>query len=160
MLHKISRTRLNRLVIGVAVAAMTFGTAFAQDNSTPLQDGTLPGVSNDYRIAEPAPEPDDAVPSNGNGQFKIGETEVRISGSITIDVGAGAIKVPRHKACVRAIIAATTSRHSCPCGPKTNSPAAASANGRGFLGSKIQLAGSALPAFDFGCFAAFSRRSD
>ncbi|WP_353808671.1 hypothetical protein [Mesorhizobium sp.] len=138
MLNKISRTRLNRLVIGVAVAAMTFGTAFAQDNSTPLQNGTLPGVSNDYRIAEPAPEPDDAVPSNGNGQFKIGETDVRISGSI----------------------AATTSRHSCPCGPKTNSPAAASANGRGFLGSKIQLAGSALPAFDFGCFAAFSRRSD
>lgn len=96
MLHKISRTRLNRLVIGVAVAAMTFGTAFAQDNSTPLQNGTRPGVSNDYRIAEPAPEPDDAVPSNGNGQFKIGETDVRISGSITIDVGAGAIKVPRH----------------------------------------------------------------
>lgn len=158
MLHKISRTRLNRLVIGVAVAAMTFGTAFAQDNSTPLQNGTRPGVSNDYRIAEPAPEPDDAVPSNGNGQFKIGETDVRISGSITIDVGAGAIKVPRH-ACGPSSLPRPPGTRAL-AALKRTAPAAASANGRGFLGSKIQLAGSALPAFDFGCFAAFSRRSD
>ncbi|WP_374120263.1 hypothetical protein [Mesorhizobium onobrychidis] len=93
---------------------MTFGTAFAQDNSPPLQNGTLPGVSNDYRIAKPAPEPDDAVPSNGNGQFKIGDTDVRISGSITFDVGLGAIKAPGDSA--SAFIAATISRHPCACG--------------------------------------------
>ncbi|PAQ09310.1 hypothetical protein [Mesorhizobium temperatum] len=95
MLDKISRSRLNRLVIGVAVAAMTSGAAFAEDSSPPLQNGTLPGVTNDYRVAKPVPEPDDTVPSNGNGQFKIGDTDVRISGSITIDVGAGAIKAAR-----------------------------------------------------------------
>lgn len=97
MLDKISRICLNRLVIGVAVAAMTSGTAFAEDNSTPSQKGALPGVASDYRVAKPAPvpEPDDAVPGSGNGQFKIGDTDVRISGSITFDVGAGAIKAPR-----------------------------------------------------------------
>ncbi|SJM27882.1 hypothetical protein [Mesorhizobium delmotii] len=95
MFDRDSRTGLNRLVIGVAVAAMTSGTAFAEDSSPPSQNGTLPGVTNDYRIAKPASEPDDAVPSNGNGQFKIGDTDVRISGSITFDVGAGAIKAPR-----------------------------------------------------------------
>ena len=95
MLDKISRVRLNRLVVGVAIAAMTSGTAFAEDNSTPSQKGTLPGVASDYRIARPAPEPDDAVPSSGNGQFRIGDTDVRISGSITFDVGVGAIKAPR-----------------------------------------------------------------
>jgi hypothetical protein len=78
----------------LAVASLVSGTALAEDNSPPAQKGALPGVTGDYRIAKPAPapEPDDAFPSNGNGQFKIGDTDVRISGSITIDVGAGGIK--------------------------------------------------------------------
>ncbi|RUV03503.1 hypothetical protein EOB36_05960 [Mesorhizobium sp. M6A.T.Cr.TU.017.01.1.1] len=96
MVDKDSRTRLNRLIIGIAAAAMTSGTAFAEDNSTPSHKGTLPGVADDYLIAKPAPEPDDAVPGNGNnGQFKIGDTDVRISGSLTFDVGAGSIKPSR-----------------------------------------------------------------
>jgi hypothetical protein len=98
MLLKVSRTGLNRLIAGVAAAAMTCGAALAEDSSANPQQGALPGVTNDYRIAKPAPqpEPDDAVPSNGNGQFKIGDTNVRISGSITIDMGAGATGLPRH----------------------------------------------------------------
>lgn len=95
MVDKDSRMRLNRLVVGIAAAAMTSSTAFAEDNSTPSHKGTLPGVANDYRIAKPAPEPDDAVPGNGNGQFKIGDTDVRISGSLTFDVSAGSIKPSR-----------------------------------------------------------------
>jgi hypothetical protein len=44
---------------------------------------------------------------------------------------------------------------------QTNSPAVASAKRTGlFLDLKSKLAGSVLPAFDFGCIAAFSRRSD
>lgn len=80
----------------VAGTNMLMGMAFAQDNSTPSQKGALPGVTSDYRIAEPAPqpEPDDAVPSSGNGTFKIGDTDVRISGSITIDVATGGIRPP------------------------------------------------------------------
>ena len=98
MLLKLSRTGLNRLIVGVAAAAMTCGTAFAEDSSASPRQGALPGVTSDYHIAKPAPEPepDDALPSSGNGQFKIGDTDVRISGSITIDMGAGAIGLPRH----------------------------------------------------------------
>ena len=90
--------RLSRLVCTVtaafAGASMLAGAAFADDS--PTQKGALPGVTGDYRIAKPAPEPepDDPLPAGGNGQFKIGDTDVRISGSITIDVGTGAIKAP------------------------------------------------------------------
>jgi len=94
-----SRT-LHRVIaaVAVALASLVSGTAFAGDNSAPTPKGALPGVTGDYRIAKPAPvpEPDDAFPSNGNGQFKIGDTDVRISGSIIVDVGAGSIGLPRH----------------------------------------------------------------
>jgi len=55
-------------------------------------------VTGDYRIAKPAPqpEPDDALPAGQNGQFKIGDTDVRISGTITVDVGAGNLRPPSH----------------------------------------------------------------
>ena len=93
--------RKSRCIITLAVvviAGSLSGVARAGDNSAPSQKGALPGVTSDYRIAKPgpAPEPDDAFPSNGNGQFKIGDTDVRISGSITVDVGAGATGLPRH----------------------------------------------------------------
>ncbi|BCG80331.1 hypothetical protein [Mesorhizobium sp. 113-3-3] len=86
----------------IAAAALAFASlmsslALADDSSGQAQKGALPGVSGDYRIAKPAPqpEPDDAFPSNGNGTFKIGDTDVRISGSITVDMATGGIKPPR-----------------------------------------------------------------
>ncbi|TPL08410.1 MULTISPECIES: hypothetical protein [unclassified Mesorhizobium] len=80
----------------LAITGFVSSTALAENASPSAQKSALPGVSGDYRIAKPAlqPEPDDAFPS-GNGQFKIGDTDVRISGSITVDIGAGAIKPPR-----------------------------------------------------------------
>ncbi|MDX8477840.1 hypothetical protein RFN28_05010 [Mesorhizobium sp. VK24D] len=85
--------------LGIAVAALAGllaagAAAFADDNSTQK----LPGVSGDYRIAKPAPqpEPDDALPTGSNGTFKIGDTDVRVSGSITIDMGTGGIRPPSH----------------------------------------------------------------
>ncbi|MER9294104.1 hypothetical protein [Mesorhizobium sp. M0239] len=81
-------------VIALAIGGLTSGAALAEDSSPSTQKGALPGVTGDYRIAKPAPESDDAFP--GNGQFKIGDTDVRISGSITVDVGAGSIGPPRH----------------------------------------------------------------
>ncbi|MBB6411060.1 hypothetical protein [Mesorhizobium sangaii] len=94
-----SRT-LHRIVavVVVALAGSISSTALADDSSPSARKGALPGVTSDYRIAKPAPqpEPDDAFPSNGNGQYKIGNTDVRISGSITVDVGAGATGLPRH----------------------------------------------------------------
>ncbi|WP_367185552.1 hypothetical protein [Mesorhizobium ventifaucium] len=61
---------MNRLIVGITVAAMTSGAAFAEDNSAPLQNGTLPGVADDYRIAKPAPEPHDAVPAGGKARSR------------------------------------------------------------------------------------------
>ncbi|MER9327483.1 hypothetical protein NKJ26_00400 [Mesorhizobium sp. M0152] len=87
-----SRTSHRIAIAMLAIAGLVSGTARAEDNSP--RKGALPGVSSEYRIARPAPQPesDDAFPSNGDGQFKIGDTDVRISGSITVDVGAGSIK--------------------------------------------------------------------
>jgi hypothetical protein len=83
----------------LAMAGLATGAALAGNGSPPALKSALPGVSADYRIVRPAPEPrpepDDALPGSGNGQFKIGDTDVRISGSITFDVAAGAIKPPR-----------------------------------------------------------------
>ncbi|MEI9421717.1 hypothetical protein O7A70_11110 [Mesorhizobium sp. Cs1299R1N1] len=81
----------------LAIVGLASSSALADDASSSAQKSVLPGVAGDYRIAKPAPvpEPDDAFPSSGNGQFKIGNTDVRISGSITVDVGVGGIKPPR-----------------------------------------------------------------
>ncbi|MBZ9794511.1 hypothetical protein [Mesorhizobium sp. ES1-4] len=83
--------------VALIIAGLVSGPALADDASASPPKSALPGVTGDYRIAKPAPvpEPDDAFPSSGNGQFKIGDTDVRISGSITVDVGAGGIKPPR-----------------------------------------------------------------
>lgn len=81
----------------LVVVSLVSSSALAGGASSSAQKSALPGVTGDYRIAKPAPapEPDDAFPSSGNGQFKIGDTDVRISGSITVDVGVGGIKPPR-----------------------------------------------------------------
>jgi len=89
---------LNRPIIAIAVTAAASSAALAGGSTTSSSKGALPGVTSDYRIAKPAPlpEPDDALPASGNGTFKIGDTDVRISGSIIIDVGVGRTGLPRH----------------------------------------------------------------
>ncbi|RUW97216.1 hypothetical protein EOA30_28405, partial [Mesorhizobium sp. M8A.F.Ca.ET.059.01.1.1] len=86
------RSRLSHRVTAamvLAIVGLASSPALADDPSPTARNGALPGVKGDYRIAKPAPvaEPDDAFPSSGNGQFKIGDTDVRISGTITVDVG-------------------------------------------------------------------------
>ncbi|MBN9221110.1 MAG: hypothetical protein J0I79_24450 [Mesorhizobium sp.] len=73
---------------------MACPAAFADDSSAQK----LPGVSGDYRIAKPAPqpEPDDALPAGNDGSFKIGNTDVRIGGSITLDMATGGNRIPNH----------------------------------------------------------------
>ncbi len=57
----------------------------------------LPGVSDSYSLVKPAqpqPEPDNYDPASGR-QFKVGDMDVRISGSVIVDVGAGDLPAPR-----------------------------------------------------------------
>lgn len=90
---------LHRVIAAAVItfASLASGMALADDSSAQTQKSALPGVSGDYRIAKPAPqpEPNDAFPSNGNGTFKIGDTDVRISGTITVDMATGGLKPPR-----------------------------------------------------------------
>ncbi|KAA3450045.1 hypothetical protein C7I87_13930 [Mesorhizobium sp. SARCC-RB16n] len=81
----------------LAVVGLVSKPALADDASSAAQKSALPGVTGDYRIAKPAPqpEPDDALPNGENGTFKIGNTDVRISGSITIDAATDGFKPRR-----------------------------------------------------------------
>ena len=80
--------------LAALAGALMASAALADDSSSQ----NLPGVSGDYRIAKPAPqpEPDEAQPAGSNGSFKIGDTDVRIGGSITIDMATGGMKLPNH----------------------------------------------------------------
>ncbi|TPJ76812.1 hypothetical protein [Mesorhizobium sp. B2-6-2] len=88
------QSRHLRVALAALAGALVAGAAIADDNSAQK----LPGVSGDYRIAKPAPqpEPDDAQPTGKGGSFKIGNTDVRIGGSITIDMATGGMKLPNH----------------------------------------------------------------
>lgn len=70
-------------------------TALAGSNTN--SQTNLPGVTGDYRIVKPPQaEPDDTAGQDKTGQFKIGNVDVRISGDVTIDVGVGSTRSPRH----------------------------------------------------------------
>lgn len=58
-------------------------TAFADD---------LPGVEPQKPIVQPLPEPNgDRVETTEDGYVKIGDWDVKVSGSIIVDVGVGKI---------------------------------------------------------------------
>ncbi len=92
MIRRLSKHLRWALAIAIGFV-LQGGMAVAADSKTGT--GALPGVTSDYRIAKPAPQPEDALPAGENGTFKIGNTDVRISGTITVDVGVGSIKPPR-----------------------------------------------------------------
>lgn len=77
-----------------ATALLACTAAFGDDSTSKA----LPGVTGDYRIAKPATqaEPDDALPANDDGSFKIGNTDVRIGGGITVDMRTGGTRIPNH----------------------------------------------------------------
>ncbi len=53
----------------------------------------LPGVSEDHRIVKPLPEPVDGAPQESDS-IKVGDWDVKISGSVTIDIGTGNFPPP------------------------------------------------------------------
>lgn len=66
--------------------------------SPALADQALPGVppnvGADHRIVKPLREPLEK-PSPGN-TVRVGNWDVRVSGSVTVDIGVGKGKLPRH----------------------------------------------------------------
>jgi hypothetical protein len=75
-----------------ATISATTAAAWAEGSSAPQGKGALPGVDGNYRIVKPAtPEPDDQSSDVSGGQFKIGNMDVRIGGSVTVDIGAGSL---------------------------------------------------------------------
>ena len=84
------------LTLATVGASLVCTPASAKDAAkTPPQ--ALPGVAGGYSIVKPLPEPDEEPAQAGNGShFKVGDIDVRVSGSITVDVGAGSIRPPQH----------------------------------------------------------------
>lgn len=75
-----------------AAVFLTAAAAWAGGSSTPQGESALPGVDGNYRIVKPlTPEPDDQSGNASGSQFKIGNMDVRIGGSVTVDIGAGSL---------------------------------------------------------------------
>ena len=85
-----------RLHVGATVTAvLAAGAAFAGD--APKATRPLPGVEGDYRIVKPdmpATDPESGTDADGR-QFRTGEMDVRISGSIIVDIGVDSVRPPR-----------------------------------------------------------------
>lgn len=92
---------LTRYARGVVVAAALLAAAApaaAQGRHRSADSHDLPGVKGGYSIVtepQPAPEPDTALPADNGGWIRIGDhTEIRISGSVSYQIGFSSV---RHK---------------------------------------------------------------
>ncbi len=75
--------------MSMAASLLALPALAEQRPAKPASD-TLPGVEKDYSIVAPAPEPLDAPLEAANGYtFKAGNTDIRISGSVSVEVGFG-----------------------------------------------------------------------
>jgi len=77
----------------IAAALATTAAIIAVADPTHAAE-QLPGVSGDHRIVKPLPEPVDGAPQDGDA-IKIGDWDVRVSGSVTIDIRTGNLPPPR-----------------------------------------------------------------
>ncbi|MBB2970542.1 hypothetical protein [Mesorhizobium sp. RMAD-H1] len=73
---------LQMLSLAVTASALASGAARAEENKT------LPGVKPPKAIVTaPPPEPDGMTDPSKPNSFRIGNTDVTVSGSITVDIG-------------------------------------------------------------------------
>lgn len=94
--YVMAMTSMAAPALATLVIILSASAALAGDTGKQVQK-PLPGVNGGYSIVKPAapqPEPDDYDPATGR-QFKVGNMDVRISGSVTVDIGAGDISTPR-----------------------------------------------------------------
>jgi hypothetical protein len=82
------------LAAPLMVGPLMVGHANANDTPKGSTTTALPGVSTDYRIVKPL-APDSEIDPADSGYFRVGNMDVRVSGSITVDVGVGSRPSPR-----------------------------------------------------------------
>jgi len=71
-----------------ALAAAASSGAFAEEAQP------LPGVKQPQPIVQ-APQPEPIAEPDSQQSFKVGDFDVKVSGSVTVDIGVGKIKPPR-----------------------------------------------------------------
>jgi hypothetical protein len=54
----------------------------------------LPGVSTPKQIVQPLPEPIDQQAATDKTAISVGDWDVNVSGSVTVDIGAGSARKP------------------------------------------------------------------
>jgi hypothetical protein len=74
-------------ILGGLLLSLMAGPASADQTSERKSRDALPGVEGGYSIVTPAPEPLEA-PAMDDGYFKVGDWDVRISGSVMFQIGA------------------------------------------------------------------------
>lgn len=85
---RLARTCLIVALVAAAPAASASGKKQGAD--------TLPGVTAPEPIVKPLAEPIPPVTPDANGFVRMGDWDVRVSGSVTVDIGAGTLKaLPR-----------------------------------------------------------------
>jgi hypothetical protein len=85
--------RAMRRLDQIATILGAFATICAVVDPVRAED-RLPGVSEDHRTVKPLPEPIDENQENRDA-IKVGDWDVRVSGSVTIDIGTGNLPPPR-----------------------------------------------------------------
>lgn len=86
---KTTRRLFRFAAVGTAISSLAASPVLAEQRAAKATPEKLPGVEKEYNIVKPAPEPLEA-PSEANGYtFKAGNTDIRISGSVSVEIGFG-----------------------------------------------------------------------
>jgi len=76
---------MKRIVL-ILLATVVVAPALAED---------LPGVTRPKPIVQPVPEPDDQQAETAKDAIRVGEWDVKLSGSVSVDVGVGSARKPQ-----------------------------------------------------------------
>ncbi|MBL8578767.1 MAG: hypothetical protein JNK47_16210 [Mesorhizobium sp.] len=78
---------MKRIVL-ILLATVVVAPALAED---------LPGVTKPKPIVQPVPEPEDQQAETARDAIRVGDWDVKVSGSVTVDIGVGSARIPRSR---------------------------------------------------------------
>lgn len=76
------------------IVLILLATSFVAPALAPTLANDLPGVSKPKPIVQPVPEPNAEQASTDNNAIRIGDWDVNLSGSVSVDIGVGAAAKP------------------------------------------------------------------